>query len=1253
MSYRPARMLSLLALLSLLASVFLSGQEFLAAQPVDDTQSRNLVPLPRSCGGFTPKPGEPAVCCIWGYVFLEGRPIAGATVRVVHPAGSFETKTELLPDRLDPHFQMLLRNDRFRIEPGETVKIVVEYDGQQVEMDYVVRPDSQRVDLLLPRDRIDDYVFDRQIWQQAPAGSFNSPRSITRDGVGNLYVADALNARVQVFSRDGLLLDSWGTLGNEPGQMGEPEGVALDGKGYVYVSDAAQARVHKFTTTGDHITSWGERGPDDNPRSFGVLIDGLAVDAEGFVYVVDTYKNRIAKFSGEGEYVGQIPRKADQMVSLDTPEAVFVDSTGKIYVADTHNHRIVVFTTEGEYLAVIGGQGANPGQFSFPQGITVDNQGAIYVVDQRNNRVQQFDRTGTFLKSWGTRGAGAGQLLWPESVVVDNEGNLYIADTLNNRVQKFSPGGAALASWGRRGDAAEQLAQVADVAADSAGNLYVTDSTNNLVKKFSPTGALLAKWGGLGFNSPAGIAVDSAGNIYVADRNNHRIVKLNNRGEYVWQLGRLDNLPGDGDGEFSYPMDVAIDFEGSIYVADTMNNRIQKFLKDGQWWRKWGGPGRGEGKFDRPHGIALDHLGYVYVADTYNHRIQQFRINGVYLNRWGSLGNENGQFQYPTGIAVDTARNVYVSQGVAYLDEKGFQLFLDPQHHRIQKFTEKGEFTERWGASGTGPRQFNLPSGLVVTPRGDVAVADTYNQRVQIFRKPEDQVPLPIATIVSVDPPSRSVMPGTPLEFVGQGVDSDATPGIKSYEWTLEYRTGDPPAKVFATGPEPSVRLSTDDLPEGFYTVSLRVRNNENVNSLKTSVTFRILGPPDPSQQTWTFLLYLAGDNDLEPYLGRGSIGALARVQRLPLNRRVRFMVQYDGDQENGGDSVRLEQQTDGKWVEHDLGEVNMGDPRTLAEFIRWGQEQAPADHYYLAIADHAHGLDGIAEDGSTVPKDYLSNGDLQRALFTSAVNATRPIDVLHLDGCLMGLLEVAYQVRDLADYLIVSENLGWSAFAYDSYSETIGAQTGPETLATTVVDRYAERVTEALSIPYTLSALRVDQVNQVTLLVDELAEELLRYLEESPDANVRLAALRAAAQQFDSNGDEALTTADEFVDLDHWAEGVATQIGDPAVQGKAKALRNALETFVVHERHSQALPPYNGTSLDHARGVAIYYPQQLGVSTYQQYARGELLFPHATRWDEFLAATLTGGSFNATPRRASLIPTLSERKVFLPMLRR
>jgi DNA-binding beta-propeller fold protein YncE len=241
--------------------------------------------------------------------------------------------------------------------------------------------------------------------------------------------------------------------------------------------------------------------------------------------------------------------------------------------------------------------------------------------------------------------------------------------------------------------------------------------TKKTTSVFTNNYQFVAKWGTSGtgngqFQGPAGVAVDSSGNVYVADTINNRIQKFTSTGAFITAWGS----PGKGNGQFEYPSGVAVDAPGNVYVADTINSRIQKFTPTGAFITAWTS-GKHNGQFDFTDAVAVDASGNVYASDRLNCSVQKFTATGTFITTRGGCGTGIGAFNYPIGIAVDASGIVYVA---------------DMNNHRIDRFPSDFTFVMTpWGSNGAGNGQFAYPSGVAVDASGNVYVADRDNDRIQ------------------------------------------------------------------------------------------------------------------------------------------------------------------------------------------------------------------------------------------------------------------------------------------------------------------------------------------------------------------------------------------------------------------------------------------------------------------------------------------------------------------------------------------
>ena len=316
----------------------------------------------------------------------------------------------------------------------------------------------------------------------------------------------------------------------------------------------------------------------------------------------------------------------------------------------------------------------------------------------------------------------------PSGIIEGRSSNLSLSNLHDQGIENFCSSGNFLLKWGIRGDAEGEFLCPAGVGLDPSGNVYVADPGNHRIQKFDSSGNFLGEWGTYGFGEgefcyPYGVAVDAlggqlSGHVYVADTLNHRVQKFDSEGKFLTMWGSK----GTADGEFWHPHGVAVGPSGEVFVTD-WSPRIQKFDSEGKLLETWGSRGSGHGELWYSHGIAVDPSGNVFVADADNHRIQEFDSEGRFLASWGSIGSGDGEFFFPNGVAVDSSGGVYVA---------------DSGNHRVQKFDSSGRFLTKWGALGSGDGEFRRPFGIAAAEAfpgpQSVFIMDTYNHRVQKFR---------------------------------------------------------------------------------------------------------------------------------------------------------------------------------------------------------------------------------------------------------------------------------------------------------------------------------------------------------------------------------------------------------------------------------------------------------------------------------------------------------------------------------------
>ena len=391
-------------------------------------------------------------------------------------------------------------------------------------------------------------------------------------------------------------------------------------------------------------------------------------------------------------------------------------------------------------------------------------------------------------------------------------------------------------------------------------------------------------------------------------------------------------------------------------------------------------------------------------------------------------------------------------------------------------------------------------------------------------------------------------------------------------------------------------------------------------------------GPTPAGAAKWTVLVYLDGDNNLES----DALTDLREMARVGSSAELNIVVQLDRisssaswDDTSAGDwadtkrfLIKRGMEPTAEAAVADLGEVNMGKPNTLADFIVWGVNTYPAEHYALIIWDHGASWLGVASDETD--DNMLTLPDLSAALETARQHSNYGmLDLIGFDACLMAQLDVFKAIEAYGQVAVASAELepgeGW---AWDVWLAELAAKPEQDAyaIAPVIVSSYINSFEGTGNDDVTLSAFDLTQMGQLTQRLDALSGALLAELGPSYAA---IAEARSFATIY------AATSADEFnaVDLGHFAQLLPKQ----GATAKVAAAANELATALTQARiASEAGAYYRDTS-----GLTIYFPQ-----TEEQYLaayeRGSPL-PRQTRWADFLKA------FPTASQTAVTKPTISD----------
>jgi hypothetical protein len=385
-----------------------------------------------------------------------------------------------------------------------------------------------------------------------------------------------------------------------------------------------------------------------------------------------------------------------------------------------------------------------------------------------------------------------------------------------------------------------------------------------------------------------------------------------------------------------------------------------------------------------------------------------------------------------------------------------------------------------------------------------------------------------------------------------------------------------------------------------------------------------------PAAAKWTFMVYLAGDNNLA---SAGEID-LGEMRTVGSSEDVNVVAQFDNALAGGSTRFQLQKRGVGETVEN-LGPTDSGDPKVLLDFVDWAVDNFPAQRYALVLWNHGGGwapseMDRIArsvnspnydprevvqraasplgrtffrttlerifslptmtqraicsDDGTGHSLDTIELGNVLAKIKTKL---KKPLDMLGMDACLMSNVEVAYQARSYVDYIVGSEetepNAGWP---YDRVLRQFVDHPDSSTadLAKYMVQAYVQSYIDAGSgEDVTQTALDPSKVEKLADPLDKLADALLAEMPKAADAVWD--ALRRSLYFYDKT----------LWDISCFCEELAAA-GDQSIKDAAGAIDAALKPddagFLIAEAH-------NGTRVARCRGITIYIPALPDISPY------------------------------------------------------
>ena len=338
---------------------------------------------------------------------------------------------------------------------------------------------------------------------------------------------------------------------DEKGKELSKGGAIVSGR-FVPVGEKGRSIEAKSTDCGDGTYLVSLTPQQLGEHKFYLTIKGQSIQSSPFKVVASR------------DYI-TIKNPAQTITGISNPWFIAFSNNADMFVTSCGNHCIYVYDSNGRQKTTIGSKGTGPVQFTNPIGIAI-NGDIMYVVENGGHRIHKLTLGGNFLGTFGSKGSGKGQFCHPRDICIGPDGRIYVADNYNHRIQVFHQDETFSHNIDSNVSGNKEFSYPVGLCFDHLDYLHVTCHHSNIVTVLTPEGQYIRQYGQSYLNGPYGIAIDLAGNSLVVNYGGNSLSIFDPHCNYIHSIGG-----------FKFPIGVAVASNGSVWVADTNNNRLVKY----------------------------------------------------------------------------------------------------------------------------------------------------------------------------------------------------------------------------------------------------------------------------------------------------------------------------------------------------------------------------------------------------------------------------------------------------------------------------------------------------------------------------------------------------------------------------------------------------------------------------------------------------------------------------------------------------